>query len=451
VGDGIRANGAFGHITMDLDTVRVSDNGGYGISGAADNTYFTLTANALTANGNTLDNVNLDLSNSTMLVGIQNSTFNNSLLGSGLSFTNAAGGGSIALDTVLANGNAQNGLLVAATTFAQVDVNVNASLFNGNGGSGVFLFTATGGQINYVNNIQATGNGLDGFHFEALSDGVINATLNNDNLTANSRSAVYGVLDNGTADITLTRVRGSNSGADGMYLQATNQSVLTVTADRSDFSNSGQLVDPAAAIRIIADNSDVAVQAISTPLNNSVIGGPQDDGLNVVADHNSVVLVNLASSDMSGNADNAMDLITNHLSQVTVNLDGSSGNDSGNDGILFQALNGGSLTVTTVTPTGAASNFDRSGMNGINGYLDNQGVANFNFLNSSLSFSGDNGMVIVADHDSSFTALFDGGSFVKPPSSITRRACSTPIRTGTCQIIRSTRSICRFRPARSLR
>jgi hypothetical protein len=407
VGTGMQVIGQHGSIDLRLAGLNANRNGGHGISIVADNTFLNVDADGITANNNTLDNLTIQLTNSTMQVEIDNATFLGSQTGSGVVITNGAGGGTIDLDNVLATGNAADGLLIGVATFAEVDAAVARSIFANNSRNGMALFGTTGGSLDFVSTaVLANANGQDGLHFDFRSNSTLTADVRATLLSNNGRNAVHGFLDNASGDLTLIASRGSNSGADGFYLEATNQSVAEVTIVGGTFADSGQTVDPAAALRIIADRSVITFQVASTPLNNSAAGGPQDDGVNILAINNSQVLGFLVNSDMSLNADNAMELTSDTDSQIVLNLQNSNGNDSGNDGILFRALNNGLVSVTA-----DQSNFDRSGANGINGYLNNGGVGLFDFLASSVAFSGDNGMVIVADNMSRFFGFFEGGSF----------------------------------------
>jgi len=405
---GILVNAFGSTISLDMQDVTANNNGGFGVVASVKSSSFAVAADGVVANGNADSNLHFELTNTPMQVQVANSSFNNSTTGSGVVINSTGGGGTIALTNVSGAGNFLDGLAIGAASSAAVTANVADSDFRNNGRNAIALTAQTSGQINFsASSVTANNSGQDGFHFDVLSGGILNADLSRVTLTNSGRSAVYGNLDDGTAVVTLTRSRGSNSGGDGMFLQAVNGSTLSVSVLQGDFSDSGQTVDPAAAIRIIADDSDVAVQTFNTPLNNTAPPGPQDDGLNVFADNAALVLVSLTSSDMSNNADNAMDLTADNGSQIGVNLQSSNGTDSGNDGILFVADNGSVINVSA-----NQSNFDRSGMNGINGTLDNGSMATFNFVASSVSSSGKNGLLIFADNGSTFVGDFDGGSFV---------------------------------------
>jgi trimeric autotransporter adhesin len=407
IGTGVRINGNFGRLNINAANMSVNRSGGPGVQAVADNTYFTLQTNGFLANQSGLDNMNLQLSNSTMDVRLQNSTFNNSAAGSGVVVNNSAGGGTLVLDNVTATGNALDGLGIGVSTFAEVDAAVSNAVLGSNGRDAISLTGTTGGELNLLQRTTFAGNsGRDGLHFDFQSDSVLTADLRFLTLTNSGRSAVYGLLDNATADLVLDRFSGANSGADGLFLSALNDSLATISLSNGNLSNSGQTVDPSAAIQIVSDNSDVALQVVNTPLNNTTPGGTQDDGLNVVANNFSNVLINLSGADLSNNSDNALELISANNSRLTVGLLNSNGTDSGNDGILFQSLNNSFLSLSAT-----ASNFDRSGGNGINGYVNNTSTATFNFSQSSVANSGLNGMVIRADNQSAFLSSFSLGSF----------------------------------------
>lgn len=408
-GTGIQAFGStLGRLNLNLSGVQANNNDGHGVSVVADNTFLTLIADGFNANDNMLDNMILTLSFATMQVDLSNSSLDGSLTGSGLVVTNSGGGGSMTLQNISASNNAQYGLLAGATNAALVDITVDNSLFDLNGIDGVHLFGNSGGVINFSDpDVLMTYNGRDGFHFDFRGGSILFADLVGTSLYNNDRHAVFGFLDDATALVSMQDVSGYNSGSDGMRLELRNNGVLLLDATNGSFAESGQSSDPAAAVRVIADNNATALMTLTgVSMNNSLPGGTQDDGLAVLARNNSLVNIDVTGGTLIYNNSNAMEVIADTASDVAIQLDQTPASDSGEDGWLVQALNG-----STVQLLATQSTLERSGNNGINAYLDNAANVVINLLDTPVSFSGDNGLLVWANNNSQFTGVFNNSTF----------------------------------------
>lgn len=274
--------------------------------------------------------------------------------------------GSLTLSDTAGNNNGQNGLLMSV----QNGGSLNATVINGNfNDSPLNAIQSNVAGANSVNNLilantTADNSGLDGLRFNVSNGGEFNATAVGGSFSNSGDSGIRGILDNSAvASLNFTNVDVDSSNDGGLFVSSTNLSTFTGTFDGGGFTNSG--LDAGSLHR------------------------------------------------------NAVELLVNN-STNTLNMTNTAGDNAGADGLHFEVNNGGELTGTLVggtfanagsnavegTVAGAGSTADVSldGTNSSNAAADGvvlaaQGGADleFSFANSSISNSGNNGVLVTSD------------------------------------------------------
>lgn len=432
--NGIRVEGTNSFVGLNLSQVFVRRSGAEGILATTNGGGLTIVGNGLFVNESGLDNVNLDLTNTLMSVELRNSQFNDSVAGSGVVVSNsgAGGTGSLILDTITATGNALDGVRVVGSNLTNFDTSLIDSNFSNNGRDAIAIEATSNAVFDdfLISGVTANNSGRHGLNFTAQTNsildlGVTNTTFNNSGDVAammDFGNGINGLVDNSTVDVSLMTVSAFRSAQHGLFLDASNGALVTITGNGVNLQNSGQNPNTDGdAVHLVTDsNADVELTLSNAQLNNTLPNYTQRDGLHIESTGQSVVSATLLSSNLANNRSNAIDALVDDA-DVTVNLQDVAGNNSGSDGILFDVSNGGIFNLNAVVLNSASNNFDNSGTDdagvigagdGINGQVASGGTATFNVFDTTFRNSASNGFRLnILDDGSSFTGIFVRSNF----------------------------------------
>lgn len=420
-GAGFLLTGTNSDMVVGMNSVRLTNNQGFGLSGNIDGGNLALTTTNFTASDNLFDNVNLTMFNgTTMNLQFNDATLTGSLGGSGMVISNSGGTGSILVGRVNASFNANNGLQIIASDGAGVFTNIAGPFVAvGNGFDGLVFQSVNSSSLN----VQAVTpivefNGRHGINFSAVNNSVLNLTVNGGALDFNGQnpafagSAINGFADFSTVNAVFNDLTGTFSGADGMFLQTTNGAAMSVTMANGSLQNSGQNTPNSSAIEIQSDFfSSVFLNVNNVALNNNPpppdLQATQVFGLLINANNVSNVTANIRNSDLSDNLADAVNVTTANASQVNVSLTNSSGNRSGADGLRIIAD-----TASIVNISANNSSFNDSGANGISAIIRNASTVGLTMAGgSTVDRSGQNGLLVdIANVGSSFSGSFQNSS-----------------------------------------
>lgn len=450
---------------LDLTVTNVSSvtNHTLGLGLLANNSSITAAIDGYLADSNA---AGLSFSSSAggeILANVTNSTFTNSTSGDGVSLTSTGAGSTIDMemsDTV-ADGSFGHGLVVDSSDGAAIAANITNGNFDNSGLDGYRILADNSiGNSLTTTDTTAFNAGVDGLHIEltnaseftinvtngdfssagddavdqlvdggstlnlmidptsgafAVNNGVrfnvLNGSTSNTNLIDMDLSnaganTVLGNLTNGsTMNLTLLRSPGGFAGQDGMNVTASGGSTLNANITDGDFSNNG-----GDGIDLLFSGNSVA----NLTLNNTDAANNALNGFRFELQSGADLNADLTNNDFSFNGSNAINAIVNGANTVAnLDLTNVTGNNSGLDGILFRAENGG-----TFNAFGTDGSFSNSGNHGIRGIIQNSGSAVLNFDGMVATNSAANGLYITGQNLSSFDGTFTNGSFANSGQNI---------------------------------
>ena len=303
---------------------------------------------------------------------IRKSNFNNtSLTGAGISVTNGSGPAlNLLVDTVTTDG----GAIGAAVRASGAPVNLELKNFTGSNhtDAGVIVgASGTAGVMNAtINNVNLTGVG-DGFRFDVAGGGSLSGTVTQISATG-SGNLLESNVTTGALNLDVTTASLSNStGGSGVALNLANATGHAI------FNN------------LTADNNAVdGARAIAS-------GAAADYRFEI---HNSSLV---------GNGDDAVQTGALGGANLVVVVDPTAATGSGNNGYEFQADGTNSHLTAIITDT----DFSNSGQDGVNGSVTNGARADVVFDRSPATGSGRDGLNVVVDKGATLAGLFKNGSF----------------------------------------
>ena len=350
----------------------------------------------VSANGNGGDNLSVAMTGGLFNGSFLGATFNNSVAGSGVFYSQNGGTGALSLNTSQLNGNGLDGLSLLGAAGSITTVTVTDSQLNGNTRDGIHNVQTGGSTVNLaVDPTTLNNNGRDGFFYDLSGASKLTASFDNDSLIGNIRSAFYGQMDNSTATLTLTNVQATTSGQNGFALDATNSSIFNANVTGGSFSNSG------------ANGISVALHNLTT--GNVSLSGTADsnNGQNGVAflANNSIFSLAAQNSTFNSNGANGFTGTLQAGATGNVNVSDSSISGNANNGVTV-ATSGLSNIVATFNNT--AINNNTAG-NGVQLTMDNSPASSLALTGTtSLSGNGQNGLLIDATTNTVFTPTLSG-------------------------------------------
>jgi len=332
--------------------------------------------------------------------------------------------------------NGQNGIKMTLSSGARAAINNTSGSLSAsdNGGTGLLLsleggalFGATLSGGNFSNNVlnaidatvdgattsaafsmtnvQADNSGLDGFIFRVKNGGVLSAAGTGGSINTSGNHGIRGIVESGssaTLDYDGTTV--ANSGASGLYLDVTGNSAINSIFTNGSFTNSGtNAASPDRnAIQITMDQSTGSLTLANTAGDNN-----HQNGLLMTLQNGAVLSTNISDGNFNNSLVNAIQAnVSGAGSLAIMNLSNVTGDNAALDGIRFNVNNGGELLASATN-----GSFNNSGDHGINGVLDNSGIATLNFSNVFVTNSNDDGLFVSSTNGSVFNGTFTNGSF----------------------------------------
>ncbi len=449
-------------LNLDITNIGSVTGTDQALSILANNSEIVANIDTFLASGN-MSGLDVTASNGGAFTGqILSSTFDGSTSGDGMRLTAVNPGSSlnVAMRDTTAQNSFGNGLVVDSSDGAIIAADINNGNFSNSGLDGVRVLADNSANPNTLTmtDTPAANAGIDGLHIELTNGSLFNVAVTNGDFSGAGQDAVDQTVTGGsTLNLTIDPTSGANAGANGYKFLVADGSLIN--ADLIDFDMSN-----AAANGILGsiDNSST----VNLALQRSVTTGAALDGMKVTATNNSIFNVGIEDGDFSNNGVNGVNLTLASGSQATISgltvgaanfsaannganglllnvqsgatLNANFGNgsfasnsvdainatvdgfgsgvlltmtdidasNSGSDGMIFRAQNGGGFGAT-----GTGGSFDNSGNHGIRGLIDNQSLASLDFDGTSVANSMADGLFITGSNQSSFSGIFTNGSF----------------------------------------
>lgn len=330
------------------------------------------------------------------------------------------------LDDVLFNNAGDDAIFLSALSGADIDLDGNAVSGSGATDDGIDLRADGAGSTTQLT-MTATGTfanpGDDGISLLGDNGGAIGINVTGGNFTQ-ADTGLLGVLDNAaTAAITLSNVTFNDAASDGMHLTANNGAAFLSNITGSSFQNAGDN-----ALEIDLFNNGGAGNTSVANFTNTLMNDATVDSLNVVADQNSFLTLDITHSNISSPGDDVEDYTITNGSNVTVVIDPTNATGAGDNGIEAVVNTGSTLNVTHEDSdlSGAANNgvlanvtagstlnltldnsdVNNSGANGIDATVDGSAF-NLTVTDSSISNSGTDGLDITLQNVSTGQFTFN--------------------------------------------
>lgn len=404
VGGGIFLSETNSNLNTSFLNVTANNNTGRGIDINGNGGAVTLTATdgnqSLQASGNGLDNLAITLLNNANFSGnIVGGTFNNSVNGDGILFSQSGGTGVFNVTASQLNGNGIDGIGLFGSNGNQSTISIIDSQLKQNARDGVHHVLTTVSTHNLtLDPSDISSNGRDGYHYEVSGLSTLTDTIANNLMVSNGRSAFFGLVDTSKVDLTISGITATNSGQSGFALDATNSSLYNATISNSVFSNSG------ANGFIVASRSgsNTALNLLGVTDNSNI-----QNGVAFLAD-NAVLTFNAATSTFSNNFANG--IVGQVVNAGTTNLSVSGGS----------LINGNTQNGVFVTTTGLSNiiaSFDSTAINnnttgnGIRLSMTNSPASSLSLTGTtSLNDNGGNGLLVDAFTNTVFTPTIVGTS-----------------------------------------
>ena len=328
----------------------------------------TLTAaGAGTQNGLMTDGVNID---------------GNAL--DGINATMTLGGADSMLDLALANttlqGNGEDGL----------DYQIS-----GNGATGVISFDG----------VQATGNGQDGFQFDATFGADLMATTVADSMNSfsdNLSNAFQGTAtgSGSTAMVQISGAMGLNSGEEGALLNATSGGDLVFDYSNGSLSNSGE-----DGLQVNVDGLSSSALILLTDVelsDNGQVNLNSGDGLSATASDRGNIDLGLVNVTAESNAETGFEFIASDSSFIDVLSSGLTIDDNAEEGIRFESTDGAGFTLNvegaSISDNGTAGSFS-----GVAGLVDGAGtMASISLSDAQVQGNSNDGLAFDVTDDAVF-------------------------------------------------
>jgi len=395
-GTGISLSETSQQLSAQMNTVRANNNTGVGIQVSGTGGGITIVGNNVAAMKNGSDNLQIGskaapIVTSTVGVQMTDANFSGSKGGSGVTFSQSGGQGTIYLTNTNASGNAVDGLGMFGTNGTVMNANVLNGQFQNNVEDAFHVEGTMASTMNlFVDPTNGSGSGRDGLFYSLGQDSLANITFLNDNLNNSGRSAVHGdITNNATVNLFMDNTTGRNSGGDGFYLNASNNSFANMEVDHGTFANAGRLIGGSSAINIISDSSRINLLTnltLGNNINPSNAIGNQAYGIKLNVSNNSVFNGAVENGDFSNALVDAVNVSALSGSNASLTLFNTANNGSGFHGFVANVDNAQLATSFT------NSNINGSGRDGMHFTVANGGVMTSNFDNSTINGSTGSGI-----------------------------------------------------------
>ncbi len=303
--------------------------------------------------------------------------------------------------------NGLNGLLVDLQSGATLDAALSSGSFSDNLVNAINLTvdgTGTAANLN-LTDIVATNSGADGFIFRAQNGGDVTATGTGGSFNNSGNHGIRGLIDNGSsASLDFDGTTAANSQADGLYITASGLSSFNGIFSNGSFANSGlNAASPNRnAVEISMDNSNGSLNLTNTAGNNS-----GQNGLLMTTQNGATLTTTVVDGNFNDSPLNAIQSNVSGAGSVnTLLLTDTTADNSGLDGLRFNVSNNGTFNATA-----SGGSFNNSGDSGLRGVLDNSAQATLDFTNVAVNNSNDDGLLVSSTNASIFNGTFSGGSF----------------------------------------
>lgn len=424
---GISLTANNGNLATTMNNVH-ADGNGTGMILTETNRTLTASMTNVSASGNVNDGLDITGTGGTVNVAVSGSYFNNNSNGSGIAYSQTGGAGTLDINVSQLNGNGLDGLNLLGTAGAVTNVSVVNSQLSTNGRDGIHNVLSGGSsQTLLVDPSVIIQNGRDGYYYDLTGGSTLNHTFLNNNMSSNIRSAIYGLMDNSTAVLTMTNITATNSGQNAFVLDANNGSVFTSTIQNTNFNTSGAnglltaLHNSSSAtfnmtgvtsngnvqngLAFLADNSTYTLTALSSAFNNSAT----NNGILGTAQNGATANLTLANaSSVSGNAMSGVNITANNLSNVVASFANTAiNNNITGDGIRLSMDNSpnSSLALSGTTSLNG---------NGANGLLINAStntVFTPTLTGTSIQGNGQDGVKMNVGTGATVGSVSSAGSF----------------------------------------
>ncbi len=375
-----------------------SNSFNHGIRGVLDNgSTASLDFDGTTAANSGANGLFITASNLSVFSGIfSNGSFANSGLNAASPNRNAVemvmnnSFGTLNLTDTAGNNNGQNGLLMSLQNGATLTTTVVNGNFNDSPLNAIQSNVSGVGSINTLTLTNTTGNnsGLDGIRFNVSNNGTFNATANGGSFNNSGDSGIRGILDSSAlASLNFTNVDVQNSNDNGLYVSSTNGSTFNGTFTGGGFANSGQDVASLRrnAVELLVNDSTNTLNMTNTAGDNAGA-----DGLHFEVSNGGQLTGTLVGGTFANAGSNAVEgTVLGAGSTVAVSLDGTSAANAAADGVLLTAQSGANLDFSF-----ANSSISNSGNNGVVLNADGAGTtASLSLTNSNVDNNGITGLV----------------------------------------------------------
>lgn len=326
-----------------------------------------------------------------------------------------ADGTSTANSLVMTNTPAANagvdGLHVELSNASQFTIDVTNGSFAGAGQDAIDTTVLGGSTLNLtIDPTPSSGAAANGFRFQVANNSTLNANLIDVDLSGAGQNGILGDLDSSsTTNLRLIRSSAAGAGQEGMRITAANNSVFNAGIQDGDFSNSGlNGLNLAFSTGATGSITGLALNdpfySASAPIFSSANNGAS--GLLANVQSGASLDVATAGGNFSNNIINAINATVDGVgTKFSLDLTNIQATNSGSDGFIFRAQNGGDLIAT-----GTGGSFNNSGNHGIRGLLEN-GTATLEFTGTTVANSQADGLYITGANNSTFNGTFTNGSF----------------------------------------
>ncbi|WP_437203185.1 right-handed parallel beta-helix repeat-containing protein [Planctomicrobium sp. SH664] len=378
--DNVVMRGTGGQITSFWNGGSISGSSGNGVrahaSGAS--SFVSMDFDSVLVEGNTNNGFELS-STGTADVALRlngSSVGNNGQNGIGATVDTAGSYVLVQLADTSVDGNGNHGVTANVTAGAfGLNGTAGGNSISSNIGSGVEI-TASGADSVAFMNLNDTvidNNGAYGVMLDADDSAVALAQLSNGSASGNAFSGISTLSDNATVQIQLTDMTMDNNGSNGLDFTALNGGTMQVLGNGGTASgNAGSG---------IAGYATGAGSVASASFSDVVADNNTFDGFEFAVDNGGEMTAEILSTGLSSASNNDLNGIS-----LTVNDAGSVGalimtgnttaSNNGGNGLVAIANNADSMAVQ------AAGNFDRNAVNGVR-------IESFSTLQTAAAFNGD--------------------------------------------------------------
>jgi len=268
-----------------------------------------------------------------------------------------------------------NNMTLTAQTGSTFDVNMNnVNASNATQGNVLLNSVGTGSGIA----LSATGSNFD------------SAGTNNLAMSASNNGAIVADIDSSSA---------SDATNNNLALTAQSGGMISYTSDNTDYANAGA--------NNIAIDADGVGTSVTTTIDNAVVTGAGNDGLNINARNSAVVTHNSSGVDYNLAANNGITAIGRTSSVINLNLDTANASNNGNDGLFIDLASSAQANLNW-TGGGTISN---NGDDGVDLNVDgNATQATLVFNDVDILNNGDQPIELNLTNGGDADITFNGGS-----------------------------------------